>query len=144
MKRGIPATALLLVILGGRLAAQSGRPDDKFIKIYLPSGSSVTAELAITDAERARGLMFRERLLPDQGMLFVFERESAAAFWMQSTSCRLQCRAFKSVVSCAFGKRAKCFLGEIGQRGGLPGSVGATSTGIRVGFAAGVTLSRQA
>jgi hypothetical protein len=47
-------------------------------------------------------------------------------------------------VACAFGKRAKCFLGEIGQRGGLPGSVGATSTGIRVGFAAGVTLSRQA
>ena len=50
----------------------------------------------------------------------------------------------RSDVWCAFGKRAKCFLGEIGQRGGLPGSVGATSTGIRVGFAAGVTLSRQA
>ena len=64
---------------------QSGRPGDNFIKIYLPSGASVTAELAITDAERARGLMFRETLLPDQGMLFVFERESAVAFWMKNT-----------------------------------------------------------
>jgi len=85
MIRRIPATALLLVLLGGRLPAQSGRPGDNFIKIYLPSGASVTAELAITDAERARGLMFRETLLPDQGMLFVFERESAVAFWMKNT-----------------------------------------------------------
>jgi len=85
MKRRIPAMALVLILLGGRLPAQSGRPGDKFIKIYLPSGSSVTAELAVTDAERARGLMFREKLFPDQGMLFVFERESAAAFWMKNT-----------------------------------------------------------
>jgi uncharacterized membrane protein (UPF0127 family) len=85
MRRWIPATTLLLVLLAGSLPAQSGRPGDKFIKIYLPSGASITAELAITDAERARGLMFREKLLPDQGMLFVFERESAVAFWMKNT-----------------------------------------------------------
>jgi uncharacterized membrane protein (UPF0127 family) len=65
--------------------AQGPGPIDKFIKIYLPSGGSVTAELAVTEPERARGLMFREKLLPDQGMLFVFEKESAPAFWMKNT-----------------------------------------------------------
>jgi uncharacterized membrane protein (UPF0127 family) len=58
---------------------------DKFIKIYFPAGSSMTAELAVTAEERARGLMFRESLLPDQGMLFVFEVEDYHSFWMKNT-----------------------------------------------------------
>ncbi len=58
---------------------------DRFIKIYLPDGSSITAELAVTPSERARGLMFREKLLPDQGMLFVFEIEDYHSFWMKNT-----------------------------------------------------------
>jgi uncharacterized membrane protein (UPF0127 family) len=85
MNRWFSAMALLTILLCGRLPAQSGRPGDTFIKIYLPSGSSVTAELAVSEAERARGLMFREKLLPDQGMLFVFEKEGAYAFWMKNT-----------------------------------------------------------
>jgi hypothetical protein len=58
---------------------------DKFLKIYLPDGRAVTAELAVSDAERAQGLMFREKVLPDQGMLFVFEEEDYHAFWMKNT-----------------------------------------------------------
>jgi hypothetical protein len=64
-----------------------GRPSeqDKFTKIVFPSGRAITAELAITEAERARGLMFREKIAPDQGMLFCFEQEDKHAFWMKNT-----------------------------------------------------------
>jgi hypothetical protein len=84
MNKKIQILTLLLLLAGGLLFCQSERRD-KFIKIYLPNGKSVTAELAATDEERQRGLMFREKLLPDQGMLFVFEEEGLYSFWMKNT-----------------------------------------------------------
>ena len=42
-------------------------------------------EVADTPEERARGLMFRESLPEEQGMLFVFEQEGQASFWMKDT-----------------------------------------------------------
>ena len=57
---------------------------NKFIQVFFPSGKAVTAELAITDNERARGLMFREKINPDQGMLFVFEDGGRHSFWMKN------------------------------------------------------------
>lgn len=42
-------------------------------------------ELATTDAHRERGLMYRNHLEPDSGMLFVFERDAPLAFWMKNT-----------------------------------------------------------
>lgn len=57
---------------------------DKFVKVYLPGNISITAELAVTDEERQQGLMFRDRLNPDQGMLFVFEEEGFYSFWMKN------------------------------------------------------------
>jgi len=42
-------------------------------------------ELARTQEERSRGLMFRESLAPDQGMLFIFEEEGDYPFWMKNT-----------------------------------------------------------
>ena len=84
MNKKIQILTLLLLLAGGLLFCQSERRD-KFIKIYLPNGKSVTAELVVTDEERQRGLMFREKLLPDQGMLFVFEEEGLYSFWMKNT-----------------------------------------------------------
>lgn len=42
-------------------------------------------ELATTDAQRERGLMYRNHLDPDAGMLFVFERDAPLTFWMKNT-----------------------------------------------------------
>lgn len=42
-------------------------------------------EVVDNDATRTRGLMFRERLDADAGMLFVFEAEQPLAFWMKNT-----------------------------------------------------------
>jgi len=58
---------------------------DRFIKIYVPDGRAITAELAVTDEERARGLMFRETIASDYGMLFCFTEEDFHAFWMKNT-----------------------------------------------------------
>jgi uncharacterized membrane protein (UPF0127 family) len=58
---------------------------DRFVKVFFPDGGSITAELAVTEEERALGLMFRERVQADQGMLFVFEEEGRYPFWMKNT-----------------------------------------------------------
>ena len=44
-----------------------------------------TIEIADTEAEREKGLMFRTSLAPDAGMLFDYHQEQEAAFWMQNT-----------------------------------------------------------
>jgi len=42
-------------------------------------------ELAVTPREQARGLMFKESLDLDKGMLFIFENGEESAFWMENT-----------------------------------------------------------
>jgi uncharacterized membrane protein (UPF0127 family) len=46
---------------------------------------SFTVEIADDDAERAEGLMFRDSLAPDAGMLFDYGEERMTSFWMQNT-----------------------------------------------------------
>jgi uncharacterized membrane protein (UPF0127 family) len=42
-------------------------------------------EIADTEDERNRGLMYRTYMAPDAGMLFVYDREQSVAFWMKNT-----------------------------------------------------------
>jgi uncharacterized membrane protein (UPF0127 family) len=51
--------------------------------------AELTVELARTAAERSLGLMFRESLPEDRGMLFVFPDDTTAGFWMMDTSIAL-------------------------------------------------------
>ncbi|UOM34855.1 DUF192 domain-containing protein [Acuticoccus sp. I52.16.1] len=44
-----------------------------------------TIEIADDPIERARGLMFRQQMAHDAGMLFIFADESERAFWMKNT-----------------------------------------------------------
>jgi uncharacterized protein len=46
---------------------------------------SFTVEIARTPAQMERGLMFRDRLAPDRGMLFLYETEQPVSFWMKNT-----------------------------------------------------------
>ena len=46
---------------------------------------SFRVELALTPEEQNRGLMFRQSLGADEGMLFVFDRMSIHTFWMKNT-----------------------------------------------------------
>jgi len=62
---------------GLRLASLSIRSGDATHKF--------TVEVARTAAEQARGLMFRTELAPDKGMIFPFEEDRVASFWMKNT-----------------------------------------------------------
>jgi hypothetical protein len=44
-----------------------------------------TVEVARTPEEQANGLMHRQSLAPDRGMLFPYEPPQSAAFWMKNT-----------------------------------------------------------
>ena len=47
--------------------------------------SCVLIEIADTEGSRARGLMFRDHLAQDSGMLFIFPFEDIHGFWMKNT-----------------------------------------------------------
>lgn len=47
--------------------------------------ATVEVEIADSEAERATGLMFRESLGENQGMLFVFPSDTQSSFWMRNT-----------------------------------------------------------
>ncbi len=48
-------------------------------------GKKIKVELAITEAEKEKGLMFRENVGKDSGMLFVYDDEKTLGFWMKNT-----------------------------------------------------------
>jgi uncharacterized membrane protein (UPF0127 family) len=45
----------------------------------------VDVEIANTDELRRRGLMYRQNLAPDAGMLFLFQNDEIHQFWMKNT-----------------------------------------------------------
>lgn len=51
--------------------------------------ATLQLELACTPEEQQRGLMFRETLPENQGMLFVFAQEQTLGFWMKNTALPL-------------------------------------------------------
>lgn len=48
-------------------------------------GHRYRIEIADEQAERQRGLMFREQMAADHGMLFIHEQEEPLAYWMKNT-----------------------------------------------------------
>ncbi len=80
---------LAAALAGAALAAPSllAQEDARELVIETPGGGThrFTVELAATPEARARGLMFRERMNPDHGMLFDFRIEQPVAFWMKNT-----------------------------------------------------------
>lgn len=47
--------------------------------------SCFSVELAKTEAEKERGLMFKTQLSKEGGMLFIFDKEDIHPFWMKNT-----------------------------------------------------------
>ena len=45
----------------------------------------IKIEVAVTPEERAKGLMFRESMATNEGMLFIFEEGTSQRFWMKNT-----------------------------------------------------------
>ena len=53
------------------------------------AGKTIQLEVAQTPEQQAIGLMFRESLADDRGMLFPFAQERIASFWMKNVSMSL-------------------------------------------------------
>ena len=60
--------------------AESGGGQIKSVNI---AGQSVKVDLALTQAEQEQGLSGRKNLLPNTGMLFVFDVPGKYLFWMK-------------------------------------------------------------
>jgi uncharacterized membrane protein (UPF0127 family) len=54
-------------------------------RIIFPDKFVVSVELAVDDETRAQGLMYRDHIDPDKGMLFVFPQDDVFSFWMKNT-----------------------------------------------------------
>lgn len=82
--RPLAGLFLVLALLIQSLPAQA-LPRD--IVVIRTSGGSYrfNVELAVTEEERAKGLMFRQELDPDAGMLFLYNQDQAVTFWMKDT-----------------------------------------------------------
>ncbi|MCZ7563711.1 MAG: DUF192 domain-containing protein [Burkholderiales bacterium] len=79
--RTILAAALVLAVLAATARAAGPLPS-----VRLTSGLYVIeAEVARTPETRTRGLMFRQSMPANRGMLFVFPHAERQCFWMKNT-----------------------------------------------------------
>ena len=76
------------VLLAGGALAQSSEITFKKSSLVVVTASreiKFEVELALNEAERSRGLMYREKLGPYDGMLFDFYQDAPVSFWMKNT-----------------------------------------------------------
>jgi len=81
--------ALWIIVMFGVVQSFSGSIQQAKLTpltIATPKGNfTYNIELAITDKQRRRGLMFRKAMARDYGMLFDFDRTQNVAMWMKNT-----------------------------------------------------------
>ena len=78
-------TALALVAIAARTPALAQYATARRAEAHFPDKTVVSLEVAKSEAERARGLMFRTDLAEQAGMIFLFERPGIYPFWMKNT-----------------------------------------------------------
>jgi len=79
-------SALLLLCLVSLTAACASDGNTHWAEL---AGQRYQVELALDDASRARGLMFRDEMPKDHGMLFIHEHVQPLAYWMKNTKIAL-------------------------------------------------------
>ena len=65
---------------------QAQAPQTQLPRVELRAGMHrIDAQVALTPEQRSIGLMWRQRMPPQEGMLFVFEQAATQCFWMKNT-----------------------------------------------------------
>jgi uncharacterized protein len=79
--------AALALAAAGFVHLAQARQETPHAIFTTASGSEVRLNLEVADTpeKQTRGLMDRESMPEDQGMVFVFERVGRVGFWMQNT-----------------------------------------------------------
>ena len=82
MKKGMQAA----VFLGccAFVAAAAGAPAREWAVAVFPSGTQFTLEIAADPEKRRLGYMFREKVGPEEGMLFIFDGPDRHSMWMKN------------------------------------------------------------
>jgi len=81
---GLLLAAGLLWAAGSAAGSGGGEAPLETVLVVLPDGAELVAEKAVTTAQRARGLMFRDELPAGQGMLLVFPDTGFRSIWMKN------------------------------------------------------------
>jgi uncharacterized membrane protein (UPF0127 family) len=68
---------------------KQNKPSEQQYFFFHIGETKIKAELAILPEERQRGLMFRKKMEPGTGMLFIFEYGAPQKFWMKNTKIPL-------------------------------------------------------
>jgi len=79
---------LFLLLLSACVACASGGPSVEL------GGRTFSVEIADTQEKQALGLMFRDSMPADEGMIFVFPDEARRSFWMKNTRIPLDIMYF--------------------------------------------------
>lgn len=79
-----PLIAAFLFAASPGFSAETAQPELPVSTLRI-GATSIRAEVADEDSERSSGLMFRESLGTDAGMLFVMPSVGPATFWMKNT-----------------------------------------------------------
>lgn len=86
LRRLLAGAGMAALIAAPLAALGQAAPQPKLPVVRLQAGMHIVlAEVAATPQSREIGLMMRERLGPNEGMLFVFEEPRAWCFWMRNT-----------------------------------------------------------
>jgi len=89
--------SLAVISCGGKPKQEDNNKMEKTKFYTLHVGDNkIKAELAVLPKERQRGLMFREKMDPGTGMLFIFEEATAQKFWMKNTRIPLDIAYFSA------------------------------------------------
>lgn len=85
--RALFALSLAACVAGFQEQPPEVRFSEDVVFVEKASGDVIRfdVELALTPAQRVRGLMFREELAPDAGMLFDFRPAREVGIWMKNT-----------------------------------------------------------
>lgn len=112
------------------------------------NGQRFEVEVADDDGERARGLMFRDAMDADRGMLFIHEREMPLAYWMKNTKLSLDILYFdnerklvsqqRDVPPCSSGNRCPPYPSDAPARYVLELNAGQAA---KIGLKDGTELS---
>src|SRR5687767_6835834 len=91
--RKIMRARALATLFVGLLLSGCASGNDAWVEL---AGKRYNVEVADDDAERARGLMFRDSMPVDNGMLFIHDSEEPQAYWMKNTRIPLDILYFDS------------------------------------------------
>jgi uncharacterized protein len=106
----------IAALFSGIFACGCSNAQDHWVELQ---GQRFSIEVADDDLERARGLMFRDSMPDDRGMLFIHDRQMPLSYWMKNTKISLDILYFddarklvsqqRDVPPCSLGNRCPTY-----------------------------------